>query len=156
MQKREGEFHECKKDKLRLIVGYSEKRAKKDRYNREKGVKHLENAYKGGKITKENINKRGYNKFLEISENVKVAINQQSIKEDERWDGLKGYITNTSLSAKDVYEQYNGLWVIERAFRVTKGTLEIRPMLHFTPQRIEAHVCICFVAYKTYKELEGD
>ena len=52
------------KDKLRLIVGYSEKRAKKDRYNREKGVKHLENAYKGGKITKENINKRGYNKFL--------------------------------------------------------------------------------------------
>ncbi|HZJ80509.1 MAG TPA: IS1634 family transposase, partial [Dysgonamonadaceae bacterium] len=156
LQKREGEFHECKKDKLRLIVGYSEKRAKKDRYNREKGVKHLENAYKGGKITKENINKRGYNKFLEISDNVKVAINQQSIKEDERWDGLKGYITNTSLSAKDVYEQYNGLWVIERAFRVTKGTLEIRPMLHFTPQKIEAHVCICFVAYKTYKELEGD
>jgi transposase len=154
LQKREGEFHERKKDKLRLIVGYSGKRAKKDRYNREKGVKRLENAYKSGKITKENINKRGYNKFLEISDNVKVAINQQSIKEDERWDGLKGYITNTSLSAKDVYEQYNGLWVIERAFRVTKGTLEIRPMFHFTPRRIEAHVCICFVAYKIYKELE--
>ena len=154
LQKREGEFHERKKDKLRLIVGYSEKRAKKDRYNREKGVKRLENAYKSGKITKENINKRGYNKFLEISDNVKVGINQQSIKEDERWDGLKGYITNTSLSAKDVYEQYNGLWVIEKAFRVTKGTLEIRPMFHFTPRRIEAHVCICFVAYKIYKELE--
>jgi len=44
--------------------------------------------------------------------------------------------------------------VIENAFRVTKGTIEIRPMFHFTPRRIEAHVCICFMAYKVYKELE--
>jgi transposase len=61
---------------------------------------------------------------------------------------------NTSLPVKEVYEQYNGLWIIERAYRVTKGTLEMRPMFHFTPRRIEAHVCICFVAYKVYKELE--
>jgi hypothetical protein len=27
-------------------------------------------------------------------------------------------------------------------------------MFHFTARRIEAHVCICFVAYKVYKELE--
>jgi transposase len=47
-----------------------------------------------------------------------------------------------------------GYGSLERAFRVTKGTLEIRPMFHFTPRRIEAHVCICFVAYKVYKELE--
>ena len=44
--------------------------------------------------------------------------------------------------------------MVERAYRVTKGTLEMRPMFHFTPKRIEAHVCICFVAYKVYKELE--
>jgi len=30
----------------------------------------------------------------------------------------------------------------------------MRPMFHFTERRIEAHVCICFVAYKVYKELE--
>jgi hypothetical protein len=33
-------------------------------------------AYKSGTITKENVNKRGYNKFLEIFNHVKVAINQ--------------------------------------------------------------------------------
>ena len=44
--------------------------------------------------------------------------------------------------------------MVERAFRVTKGTIDMRPMFHFTPRRIEAHVCICFVAYKVYKELE--
>jgi hypothetical protein len=154
MEKHDGEFNELQIDKARLIVGYSGKRAKKDKYNREKGVKRLQKAYQSGNITKENINKRGYNKFLEISDNVKVTINQQKIAEDEKWDGLKGYMTNTSLPAEEVYGQYNGLWVVENAFRVTKGTIELRPMFHFTPHRIEAHVCICFVAYKVYKELE--
>jgi transposase len=91
---------------------------------------------------------------LEISKNIKVTINQDKINEDEKWDGLKGYLTNTKLGAKEVYEQYRGLWVIERAYRVTKGTLEMRPMFHFTQKRIEAHVSICFIAYKVYKELE--
>jgi transposase len=91
---------------------------------------------------------------LEISNNVQVSINEDKINEDTKWDGLKGYLTNTELPAKEVCEQYNGLWVIERAYRITKGTLEMRPMFHFTPKRIEAHVCICFVAYKVYKELE--
>ena len=30
----------------------------------------------------------------------------------------------------------------------------MRPMFHFTERRIEAHVCICFIAYKVYKEPE--
>lgn len=154
LEKEDGLFHEKLKESTRLIVGYSTVRAKKDRYNREKGVKRLKTAYKSGTITKENINKRGYNKFLELTDNVKVRISQEKINEDEKWDGLKGYITNTKLPASTVCEQYNELWVIERAYRVTKGTLEMRPMFHFTPKRIEAHVCICFVAYKVYKELE--
>ena len=91
---------------------------------------------------------------MELSNNVKVEINQDKINEDQKWDGLKGYITNTTLPAKKVYEQYNGLWVIERAYRITKETLEMLPMFHFNPKRIEAHICICFVAYKVYKELE--
>jgi transposase len=154
LEKHDGKFNERKKDHIRLIIGYSENRARKDKYNREKGIKRLRQAYKSGNITKENINKKGYNKFLDISDNVKVHINQEKIEQDEKWDGLKGYITNTSLSAKEVYEQYSGLWVIERAYRITKGTIEMRPMFHFNPKRIEAHVCICFVAYKMYKELE--
>lgn len=154
LNKSEGVFNEKKINDGRLIVGYSSKRAKKDKYNRDKGIKRLEAAYKNGKVTKEHINKRGYNKFLEISDDIKVSISQQKIKEDEKWDGLKGYITNTDLPANEVYEQYNGLWVVENAFRVTKGTIELRPMFHFTAKRIEAHVTICFVAFKVYKELE--
>jgi len=154
-EKRDGAFYEYQKSKqCKLILGYSEQRAKKDAYNREKGVKRLEKEYKSGTVTKDKINKRGYNKFLEILDNISVTINTDKITEDEKWDGFKGYITNTELSASSVYKQYSELWQVERAFRVTKGVLEIRPMFHFTRKRIEAHVAICFVAYKVYKELE--
>jgi transposase len=44
--------------------------------------------------------------------------------------------------------------VVERAFRISKGNLEARPVFHFTERRIEAQICICFIAYKVYKELE--
>jgi hypothetical protein len=104
LEKHDSEFNERKKDDIRLIIDYSENRAKKDMHNRGKGIKRLQQAYKSGKITKENINKKGYNKFLDISDNVKVHLNQEKIEQDQKWDGLKGYITNTSLAAKDVYE----------------------------------------------------
>ena len=138
----------------RLIVSYSESRAKKDAYNRERGVERLKKAFKSGRLTKQQVNRRGYNKFLEISKDVEVSVSDDKIAEDSRWDGLKGYITNTELDAEQVIAEYRGLWVVERAFRISKGSLDMRPMFHFTERRIEAHVCICFIAYKVYKELE--
>ena len=138
----------------RIIISYSDERAGKDRRNRERGIQRLRKAYASGRISKKNINQRGYNKFLTIENDVMVNIDEAKIEADARWDGLKSYVTNTDLSAADVIEQYHGLWVVERAFRITKGALEARPIFHFTERRIEAHICICFVAYKLYKELE--
>ena len=138
----------------RLIVGYSEERARKNRHDREEGIERLRKRYAKGSLTKADINKRGYNKFLEISSGVTVRIDESKIAEDAAWDGLKGYKTNTDLTPAQVYEEYQSLWHVERAFRITKGTLDVRPMFHFTERRIEAHVCICFTALKVYKELE--
>ena len=155
LEKINGAAYETRKDDGdRLIVSYSANRASNDARNRAKGVARLEKSYRTGKLTKDKINKRGYNKFLEISKDVEVAISRERIAEDEKWDGLKGYVTNTDLKREDVIDQYHGLWVVEKAFRVSKGNLEMRPIFHFTERRIEAHVCICFVAYKVYKELE--
>ena len=44
--------------------------------------------------------------------------------------------------------------MIERAFRFCKTDLDIRPMYHRLFNRIEAYVCICFVAYTIMLELE--
>lgn len=138
----------------KLIVSYSEARAKKDAHNRERGLAKLEKHIKSGKLTKSSINNRGYNKFLKIEEQVNISIDAPKIEEDKKWDGLKGYITNTSLSKEEVLENYKELWQIEKAFRVAKTDLEIRPIYHRLQRRIEAHICIAFVAYKIYKELE--
>ena len=141
-------------DGRRLLVGYTDNRARKDAYNREKGVRRLEKAYRNGRLSKENINRRCYNKFLEMKNNVEVSINYEKIKEDAAWDGLKGYLTNTGLPAEQIYAAYHNLWTVELAFRIAKSKLEVRPMFHFTRKRIEAHICICFVALKVYKELD--
>ena len=138
----------------RLLVGFTADRARKDAYNRDKGIRRLEKAYKRGTLSKENINKRGYNKFLSLKGDIDVEICYDKIQEDARWDGLKGYLTNTKIPTNQIYEAYHNLWHVERAFRIAKSKIEIRPMFHFTRRRIEAHICICFVALKVYKELE--
>ena len=153
--KRDGHMAEYDKGYgRRLLVCYSSDRARKDEQNREKGVRRLEKAYRTGKLTKGNINKRGYNKFLTMEGDVKISIDYGLLEKDAQWDGLKGYLTNADLPVADIYAAYHNLWHVEKAFRISKSKIEIRPMFHFTRRRIEAHVCICFVALKVYKELE--
>jgi transposase len=143
-----------KENVTRLIITYSEGRAKKDKANREKGLRKLEKQITKGRLTKAALNNRGYNKFLKLEGEVNISMDETKIKEDMCWDGLKGYITNTTLSKEDIIDNYKHLWKIEKAFRISKTELRIRPVYHRLQRRIEAHICIAFVAYKVYKELE--
>jgi transposase len=138
----------------RLIVSYSDKRARKDAHNRQRGLSRLRKKIGSGKMTKEHLNNRGYNKFLRLTGEVSIEIDEAKIEQAARWDGLKGYLTNTKLSPDDIIENYGHLWQIERAFRISKTDLRIRPMYHRRRKRIEAHVLVAFVAYSLYKELQ--
>ena len=149
-----GESAVIEKDELKLIVTYSEDRAKKDRYNREKGLRKLEKHIRSGRLTKASINNRGYNKFLKLEGEITVSIDTNKLQADSRWDGLKGYLSNAKLSKDEIIENYQHLWQIEKAFRIVKTDLKIRPIYHRLGRRIEAHICISFTAYKLYKELE--
>ena len=140
--------------KTRLIVAYATNRAIKDEHNRKRGLQRLEKQIKAGKLTKSNINNKGYNKYLKLVGDVSVEINYEKFNNDKLWDGLKGYRTNTQLSDKQVIENYKNLWYIEKAFRMSKTDLRIRPIYHRLRHRIEAHICISFTAYCIYKELE--
>ncbi len=109
---------------------------------------------KAGKLTKSQINNRGYNKYLKLIGEITIEIDYDKFQADCKWDGLKGYITNTDLSQKEVIDNYNQLWQIEKAFRISKTDLQIRPVSHRLPNRIATHICISFVAYTIYKEFE--
>src|SRR6056297_3437766 len=145
---------EIKSKNGRLVISFSQKRAKKDKKNREKGLRRLEKRVASGKLTKDHINNRGYNKYLTLSGEINVTIDYEKYHADSVWDGLKGYITNTNLSRKEIIENYSQLWQVEKAFRISKTDLRIRPIYHRLKRRIEAHICICFAAYAVYKELE--
>jgi transposase len=154
LQVAEGKPREVKSKNGRLVVSYSLSRAKKDGINREKGLKRLEAKIGNGKLSKDHINNRGYNKYLRLEGEAKVGIDYQKYNADRVWDGLKGYVTNTNLSSEEVISQYSQLWQIEKAFRISKTDLRIRPVYHRLKNRIEAHICLCFAAYTVYKELE--
>lgn len=151
----EGTIKRIKKDpNTRLLISYSQKRARKDEHNRKRGLQRLEKQVNAGKLTKSNINNRGYNKYLKLEGKINVQIDYDKFAQDAVWDGLKGYVTNAKITNKQAVENYNNLWHIEKAFRMSKTDLRIRPIHHRLRQRIEAHICIAFCAYCVYKELE--
>ena len=142
----------------RLILSYSSSRARKDKYLRDKALERLEEKIKSSSnITKADLKLSFYAKFLDLKDDCKIEfkLNSNSIKDDEKLDGIKGYITNDfTLSHKDIIEHYKNLWHIEKAFRISKTDLKIRPIYHRLENRIKAHILISFVAYAIYKEFE--
>jgi transposase len=143
-----------KSRETRLVVNFSGTRASKDAYNRQRGLRRLEKQIRAGRLTKSSINNKGYNKYLKMVGEVSIEIDYEKYAGDNQWDGLKGYVTNTKLTDCEVLENYKNLWHIEKAFRMSKTDLRIRPIYHRLRSRIEAHVCISFTAYCIYKELE--
>lgn len=138
------------KDK-RLIIDFSDKRARKDKFNREKIIKKLEAkiAAKKGLVKK--------SKYLILEKQGKiVGIDWKKIESDKRHDGLKGYWTNLNdkTKPKEIIDQYHNLWKVEKAFRMSKGDLQERPIFHRLEKRISTHLTICFCSLLVMKETE--
>jgi transposase len=69
------------------------------------------------------------------------------LAEEEKYDGYYAIVTSElDMSDAEVIDTYRGLWEIEETFRVTKGTLEARPVYVSREDRIGAHFLICFIA----------
>ena len=143
----------------RLVLSYSTQRAKKDKYNRNKAIQRLENKIKSSKtITKKDLKLSYYAKYIDLDDNnskITFNINNQKIIEDEKLDGIKGFVTNDfTLTADEIIEHYNNQYEVERAFRIYKTDLKIRPIYHRLETRIKAHILISFVSYAIYKEFD--
>lgn len=133
----------------RLIVSHSQKRALKDSKDRQRAVDKLIDKISKSKSPKGLVSNFGYKKYIKIEGESNYSIDQEKIQRDQKWDGLLGIITNIKeelLSCEAALEQYHGLWQVEQCFRVSKSDLRIRPVYHWTPKRIKAHIAICFMA----------
>jgi transposase len=146
----------------KLLVSYSKKRAKKDKHDREKAIVKLKKRLEDSKSVKSQLSNNGYKKYLQLESSDKnsscdlsITLNEDKILEDEAWDGLKGIVTNNeTLSNEELIHQYSNLWQVEESFRITKHDLKIRPIYHWKPSRVKAHLAISFMAYALVRYLE--
>lgn len=138
------------KDK-RLIIDFSDKRAKKDKFNRQRIIKKLKTKIAS---KKELVKKSKY--LLWKKSNKIIGIDYAKIEEDQQYDGLKGYWTNLNNETKptEIIDQYHNLWQVEKAFRMSKSDLRERPIFHWRLKRIESHLLICFISLLVMKETE--
>lgn len=147
--------HEFEHHGRRLMVSYSSKRAKKDAADRHRLVDRLLKKVKDGQLKlKDLIPNDGTKKYLHITGG-EARVNEAKISEDAQWDGLHGVITNcTSKPLGEILSRYRQLWQIEESFRVNKHNLKMRPIYHWSPNRIRAHISICFIAYSMIRYVE--
>jgi len=79
----------------------------------------------------------------------KVTLDAARIKEAARWDGLHAILVHGAddLPPAEAVARYRQLWEIEACFRTNKHDLKIRPVHHWKPRRIRAHVALCYMAF---------
>jgi transposase len=139
----------------RVIVTYNEKRAYKDRNDRQRVIEKVQKKIGSGKNTKKLVSNRGYQKFLSVEGEGKIVLNEDKIAQEELWDGLHGVITNDhTADVGMILSLYRRLWVIEESFRINKHDLAIRPVYHFKPERVEAHILLCYLAFALIRYAE--
>ena len=124
-----------------LVVSYSQKRAVKDKSDREKQLKRANYALTNPSTVARNF------KFLEKTKFGDFTLNKNLLIKSEQLEGLKGYITNAIyLTDKEVTDKYSQLWQVEKSFRISKSDLKARPIFHTAKEKIEAHLLIVFTA----------
>ena len=76
-----------------------------------------------------------------------LSLDMDKVREEEKYDGYYLIVTSELDMPDDkVIETYHGLWQIEESFKITKSTLDTRPIFLRTPEHINAHFLICFIS----------
>lgn len=146
------------------MVYYSDKYAKKQKYEREKAVAKakalIQNPANYTKATSYGctayINNISFSKETgEIVNGKELSINEEKIAEEALYDGYYSIVTSEKeLSDKEIRDIYKGLWEIEESFKIIKSEFKTRPVFVSTEEHIQAHFLICFVTLLVMRVLE--
>jgi transposase len=96
-----------------------------------------------------------YKKYLKQEWEAIIWLDEEKIRKSELWDWLHWVLTNDNeLTSKEIWKYYRWLWQVEESFRINKHDLRIRPIYHWTQQKIRAHVAIAFMSFSLVRHLE--
>jgi transposase len=149
LNRTEGVYFQTETEYGTLICDFSQKRANKNKSDREKQIrKALFQINNPAKTTKRL-------RFLKQNSKTKLSLNKGLIYKDELLEGIKGYYTNLEeINSQLIVSRYKDLWQVEKAFRIAKSDLLARPIFHSKRQSIQAHILIVFVALCLAKAIE--
>jgi transposase len=139
----------------RIIVNYSVARAQCDRKKREVMLDKIHQQLSHSNDCKKLVSNSGIKKYVSGTGATSMYIDEEKVSLDELWDGMHGVITNVQHSQPlEILHRYKALVKIEDCFRVNKTTLKMRPIYHYKPERIKAHVAMCYMAFSVLRQLE--
>lgn len=171
------QYREVRDDQgIRYVVCRNPVVAEEQRADRQKGLWELQRGLKElkGKMDRmkrpsvksivkrvEEIlsHKKGRRFFLysidEKDRSFNYSYNQRALELEEELDGV--YILRTpneDLSPLKIVGGYKELADVERAFRIMKSSLDLRPFFHRKEHRVKAHAMICFLAFLMERIIE--
>lgn len=135
-------------------------------YNRNIRNNQIERAKKNinsNNVTRKGKNQNDPNRFIEeissttdgvVADEKTYSINEDLIKEEEKYDGYYALSTNLTGNIDDILKITKGRWEIEESFRIMKSDFLARPVNLSREDRIKAHFMTCFIALLIYRILE--
>jgi transposase len=135
----------------KLISTYSPKRAARDKAQREEKIEKAKKLLQ----TPEQLEKKAKAHFLKKQEKNIYTLDEDKIKNSERFDGFLCVATNNkNLPVAQILDTYKQLYKIEQSFRNFKTFLETRPMYHWTKKRILGHLALCYICFTLLNYLQ--
>jgi transposase len=135
----------------RYIICLNEEEKRKDEAARAAILDHLREKLAEG--AKSLVGNKGYARYLRVAKDA-VQIDEDKVLLESRFDGKYVLRTNTELPAAEVARTYKSLWRVERAFRETKSTLEVRPVFHHRDDTTIGHIVAGFLALRLEVDLQ--
>lgn len=135
-------------------------------YNRNIRNSQIERAKKNinlNNVTRKGKSQNDPNRFIEeinstsngeVANEKTYSINEDLIKEEEKYDGYYALSTNLTGNIDDILKITKGRWEIEESFRIMKSDFLARPVNLSREDRIKAHFMTCFIALLIYRILE--
>lgn len=136
----------------RYVICLNRREAEKDAFAREAILAKLR-ATLSRNGPKAVVGNKGFSRFLKVARG-SVTIDEKAVERDARLDGKYVLRTNTDLPAAEVAKTYKSLWRVERCFRTTKSTLEVRPIFHHHDDTSIGHIVGCFLALRLEVDLQ--
>jgi transposase len=171
------EVKQLTRDEVHYLLARSRPRRRKERAIRRRqrrglaqALKKLQTRVGAGRLKKRDKILEAVGRLKErfpkarVFVTISVSVNHVSIS--YVWDVVKfraalvgdgAYLlrsNRTGWSAAEFWETYIQLTVVERAFRVLKSELLLRPIWHQFSGRTEAHIFVCVLAYALWKTLD--